>query len=105
MSATSPDDLKRHLTGPMTVADLLESEDSNLPKRESNLNLTAGVSNNGFNLEMLRKNIFKNGDFTKFAFHLSHSQWKTYSCSYMHPFAVPKWLVPNMILSQSNNSQ
>ena len=105
MSATSPDDLKRHLTGPMTVADLLESEDSNLPKRESNLNLTAGVSNNGFNLEMLRKNIFKNGDFTKFAFHLSHSQWKTYSCSYMHPFAVPKWLVPNMILSESNNSQ
>ena len=56
----------------MTVSELLDNEDTKVgEKKKGNFNLTAGVSNNGLNLECLRKNILKANDFSKIAFKIN----------------------------------
>ena len=95
MSAPTQNDLVKHLGSPITVVDLIEDkEDKKQESKKRNLNLTAGISNNGFNLEMMRKNILKQGDFAKLAFNQNQEHMRTYSFSFMQPYFLPTKKLP-----------
>ena len=101
MSATSPNDLKQHLSSPGTVIDLLESDKiKEKPAGKRNMNISAGISNNGFNFELMRKNILKTGDFTKFAFNQNQERMRTYSFTFMQPYLLLTSRLPSALFNE-----
>jgi hypothetical protein len=70
MSATSPSDLRSHLESPPQFKSLLDDEETK-DRKPRNLDFSIGVSNTGLNLELLKKNIVKQGDSFKLLYNMN----------------------------------